>query len=151
MEYFLIVAKIGRLTILLLISSGEEEKELLKKASSLGYKICIGKSGTMESKEIIAAIETAAKREGIFNSGCYREEHAVYHTALNALKGLCRGEIGIGNFLRTIGVKFVVLRGPLDTTRSGLGEWISVGIYGMVGAPIKGFEHEAIGLEIKTI
>ena len=151
MEYSLIVAKIGRLTILLLISSGEEEKELLKKISSLGYKICVGKSGTMESSEIIAAIETTAKREGIFNAGCYREEHAVYHTALNALKGLCRGEIVIGNFLRTIGVKFVVLRGPLDTTRSGLGEWVSVGIYGMVGAPIKGFEHEAIGLDINTI
>ncbi|GAI18393.1 unnamed protein product, partial [marine sediment metagenome] len=30
-------------------------------------------------------------------------------------------------------------------------EWVSVGIYGMVGAPIKGFEHEAIGLDINTI
>jgi hut operon positive regulator len=151
MEYFLIVEKIGRLTISLLISSGEEEKELLKKASGLGYKICIGKAGTMESRELIAAIETTAKREGIFKAGCYREEHAVYHAALNALRGFCRGEIGIGNFLRTIGVKFVVLRGPIDTTRSDLGEWVSVGIYGMVGAPIKGFEHEAIGLEINNI
>ena len=151
MEYFLIVEKIGRLTISLLISSGEEEKELLKKASGLGYKICIGKAGTMESSELIAAIETTAKREGIFKAGCYREEHAVYHAALNALRGFCRGEIGIGNFLRTIGVKFVVLRGPIDTTRSDLGEWVSVGIYGMVGAPIKGFEHEAIGLEINNI
>jgi len=33
------VAKIGYLTISLLISSEEEEKELLKKISSLGYKI----------------------------------------------------------------------------------------------------------------
>lgn len=105
----------------------------------------------MDSKEIIAEIETTAKREGIFLVGCYREKHAVYHTALSALKGLCRGEIGIGNFLRTVGVKFVVLRGPMDTTRSDLGEWVSVGIYGMVGAPIKGFEHEAIGLDINTI
>jgi len=151
MEYFLIVEKIGRLTISLLISSGEEEKELLKKASGLGYKICMGKAGTMESSELIAAIETTAKREGIFKAGCYREEHAVYHAALNALRGFCRGEIGIGNFLRTIGVKFVVLRGPIDTTRSDLGEWVSVGIYGMIGAPIKGFEHEAIGLEINNI
>jgi hut operon positive regulator len=151
MEYFLIVEKIGRLTISLLISSGEEEKELLKKASGLGYKVCQGKAGTMESRELIAAIETTAKREGIFKAGCYREEHAVYHTTLNALRGFCRGEIGIGNFLRTIGVKFVVLRGPIDTTRSDLGEWVSVGIYGMVGAPIKGFEHEAIGLEINNI
>jgi hut operon positive regulator len=145
------LAKIGKLTILLLISTKEEEKELLKKVSNLGYKTCIGKAGTMDSKEIIAAIETTAKREGIFPVGCYREEHAVYHTILSALKGLCRGEIGIGNFLRTVGVKFVVLRGPMDTTRSDLGEWVSVGIYGMVGAPIKGFEHEAIGLDINTI
>jgi len=143
--------KIGKLTISLLISSEEEEKELLKKISSLGYKVCQGKAGTMDSKELIAAIETTAKREGIYQTGCYREEHALYHTTLNALKGLCRGEIGIGNFLRTIGVKFVVLRGPIDTTQSDLGEWVSVGIYGMIGAPIKGFEHEAIGLEINNI
>ena len=145
------MAKIGKLTILLLISSGEEEKELKKKVNSLGYKICIGKAGTMDSKEVIAAIETTAKREGIFRAGCYRDEHTLYHTSLNALKGLCRGEIGIGNFLRTVGVKFVILRGPMDNTRSDLGEWISVGIYGTIGAPIKGFEHEAIGLDINTI
>jgi len=145
------MAKIGYLTISLLIASEEEEKELLKKISNLGYKLCQGKTGTMDSKAIIAAIETTAKREGIFQTGCYREEHAVYHAALNALRGFCRGEIGIGNFLRTVGVKFVILRGPLDTTRSDLGEWVSVGIYGMVGAPIKGFEHEAIGLEINNI
>jgi len=145
------LAKIGKLTISLLISVEEEEKELLKKINSLGYKVCIGKAGTMESSELIAAIETTAKREGIFKAGCYREEHAVYHAALDALRGFCRGEIGIGNFLRTIGVKFVVLRGPLDTARSDLGEWVSVGIYGMVGAPIKGFEHEAIGLDINNI
>ncbi len=145
------MAKIGKLTILLLISSEQEEKELFKKISDSGYKVCQGKAGTMDSKELIAAIETTAKREGIYQTGCYREEHALYHTALNALRGFCRGEIGIGNFLRTVGVKFVVLRGPIDTSQSDLGEWISVGIYGTIGAPIKGFEHEAIGLEINNI
>lgn len=145
------MAKIGKLTILLLISSEDEEKDLIKKINGLGYKCCMGKAGTMDSKALIAAIETTAKREGIFPANSYREEHALYHTSLNALKGLCRGEIGIGNFLRTIGVKFVVLRGPLDTTKKDSGEWISVGIYGMIGAPIKGFEHEAIGLEINNI
>ncbi|MCZ2845720.1 MAG: transcriptional regulator, partial [Candidatus Bathyarchaeota archaeon] len=135
------------------VSSKEDEKTLLKKISTLGYKTCIGKAGTMDSKELIAAIETTAKREGIFLSDNYREEHVLYHTSLNALKGLCRGEIGIGNFLRTVGVKFAILRGPLDTERNdeALGEWISVGIFGMIGAPIKGFEHEAIGLEINSI
>ena len=105
----------------------------------------------MDSKELITAIETTTKREGIYQIDGYREEHTLYHTILNALKGLCRGEIGIGNFLRTRGVKFVVLRGPIDTRRIDLGEWVSVGIYGMIGAPIKGFEHEAIGLEINNI
>ena len=145
------MAKIGYLTISLLILEEEEEKNILKKIKSLGYKVCQGKVGTMESKAIIAAIETAAKREGIFHADNYREEHALYHTTLNALKGLCRGEIGIGDFLRTTGVKFVILKGPLDTTKNDLGEWVSVGIYGTIGAPIKGFEHEAIGLEINTI
>ncbi len=145
------MAKIGYLTISLLISEEEEEKNILEKIKSLGYKVCQGKFGTMESKAIIAAIETTAKREGIFSAGCYREEHSLYHTILSALRGLCRGEIGIGNFLRTIGIKFVVLRGPLDSASIDSGEWISVGIYGMIGAPIKGFEHEAIGLEINNI
>lgn len=145
------MAKIGYLTISLLILEGEEEKNILEKIKSLGYKVCQGKFGTMESKAIIAAIETTAKREGIFIAGCYREEHTLYHTILNALRGLCRGEIGIGNFLRTIGIKFVVLRGPLDSASIDSGEWISVGIYGMIGAPIKGFEHEAIGMEINNI
>ncbi len=148
------MAKIGKLTIQLLISSEEEEKELLKKITQLGYKYAIGKAGTMDSKAVIAAIETTAKREGIIiNSSTYREEHALYHTAINALRGLCRGEIGIGSLLRTVGVKFVILRGPMDTDNVGkdFGEWLSVGIYGMIGAPIKGFEHEAIGLEINDI
>ena len=146
------LAKIGRLTILLLIASAEEEQKMLKKILSLDYKACMGKAGTMNSKELIAAIETTAKREGIILPNSYREEHALYHTSLNALKGLCRGEIGIGNFLRTVGVKFVILRGSLNSKQKDeLGEWISVGIYGMIGAPIKGFEHEAIGLEINNI
>ena len=146
------MAKIGKLTILLLIATMEEEQKLLKRVFSLGYKACVGKTGTMNSQELIAAIETTAKREGIILPQSYREEHTLYHTSINALKGLCRGEIGIGNFLRTVGVKFVILRGPLDTMQNeALGEWISVGIYGMIGAPIKGFEHEAIGLEINNI
>jgi hut operon positive regulator len=145
------LAKIGKLTIQLVISSEEDEKELIKKITQLGYKYAIGKAGTMDSKAVIAAIETTAKREGMISKDNYREEHALYHSAINALRGLCRGEIGIGSLLRTVGVKFVILRGPMDTDKKDLGEWISVGIYGTIGAPIKGFEHEAIGLEINDI
>ena len=107
----------------------------------------------MDSKELITAIETTAKREGIFLSDNYREEHVLYHTSLNALKGLFWREIDIGNFLRTTGVKFAILRSHLDTKRNDevLGDWISVGIFSMMGAPIKRFEHETIGLEINSI
>lgn len=97
------MAKIGYLTISLLISS-EEEKELLKKVSNLGQKICMGKTETMDRREIIAAIETTTKREEIFRAGCYREEHAVHHTVLSTSKGLRKGEIGIGNLLKKAGV-----------------------------------------------
>ena len=62
------MAKIGKLTILLLISSENEEKELIKKINHLGYKLCIGKTGTMDSKDVLAAIETTAKREGVFSA-----------------------------------------------------------------------------------
>ena len=76
------MAKIGKLTIQLLISSEEEEKNLLEKVTQLGYKHAVGKAGTMDSKAVLAAIETTAKREGIIiNSSSYREEHALYHTA----------------------------------------------------------------------
>lgn len=140
--------KIGKLTISLLISSGLEEEKNLKKIKDLGYKVCVGKAGAMKSDIIIAAIETAARREAIYRKEIsYREEHALYHAIIEALKGLYRGEIG-GDLLRSVGIKFVILRGPLEISRNDLGEWISVGIYGTIGAPIKGFEHEAIGLGI---
>lgn len=130
------------------MSSGLEEEKNLKKIKDLGYKVCVGKAGAMKSDSIIAAIETAARREGIYHKGiCYREEHALYHAIIEALKGLYRGEVG-GDLVRSIGIKFVILRGPLEINRNDLGEWISVGIYGTIGAPIKGFEHEAIGLGI---
>ena len=143
--------KIGKLTISLLISSEDEEQDLIKKIINLGYKLCIGKVGTMDSKAILAAIETTAKRAKVISFDRYVEEHALYHTSINALKGLCRGEIGMGHLLRTVGVRFVVLRGLMQAGKQDSAEWISVGIYGMIGAPIKGFEHEAIGLDINNI
>jgi len=140
--------KIGKLTILLLMSSTLDEEKNLIMIKKLGYRICIGKAGSTKINTIIAAIETAARREGIYHKGiCYREEHALYHAIVEALKGLCRGEVG-GDLLRSIGIRFVILRGSLEVGRNDLGEWISVGIYGTIGAPIRGFEHEAIGLGI---
>jgi hut operon positive regulatory protein len=120
--------KIGKLTISLLISSGLEEEKNLKKIKDLGYKVMCRQSWCHENDIIIAAIETAARRELIYRKEIsYREEHALYHAIIEALKGLCRGEIG-GDLLKSIGIKFVILRGPLEINRNNLGEWMSVGI-----------------------
>jgi len=102
--------KIGKLTILLLMSSRLDEEKNLIMIKKLGYKICIGKAGSMKINTIIAAIETAARREGIYHKGiCYRGEHALYHAIVEALKGLCRGEVG-GDLLRSIRNKICYIK-----------------------------------------
>ncbi|OON42936.1 anti-terminator HutP, partial [Bacillus anthracis] len=38
---------------------------------------------------------------------------------------------------------------PYDGKKEG--EWVAVALYGTIGAPVKGSEHEAIGLGINHI
>jgi hut operon positive regulator len=52
--------------------------------------------------------------------------------------------------LRTAGLRFTILRGsPFENKAEG--EWIAVAVYGTIGAPVRGYEHEAIGLGINHI
>ena len=91
---------IGKTALLICISS-ESEEEMLRKTSSLnGYKVLKGRVGSMDSAKIFAAIETAAKKECLINAS-YREEHSLYHTVLEAYSSTCRGQVGLGNVLRT--------------------------------------------------
>lgn len=141
-------SKIGQIGISLALDF--YPKEDLDKIRNMGYSFCRGSVGTMDSQKIITAIETAAKREKIINSS-YREEHALFHAILEAITGICRGDIDIGNVMRTVGLSFAIVRGSISN-QSALGEsWIAVVLYGTIGAPIKGFEHETIGMGINHL
>ena len=141
---------IGKIASLLALASEKDEAEIFKIAREHGYKLHKGRVGSMDSAKIFAAVETAAKKENLIKDN-YREEHALYHSTLEAYTGICRGQVGLGNILRTAGLGFSVVRGsrmPGDKTD---GEWVAVVLYGSMGAPIKGYEHEVIGLGINPV
>lgn len=141
---------IGKTALLLCISS-ESEEEMIRKTSILnGYKVVKGRVGSMDSAKIFAAVETAAKKECLINAS-YRDEHSLYHTVLEAYSGICRGQVGLGNILRTAGLTFSIVRGPRILGDSSDGEWIAVALYGSMGAPVKGNEHEVMGMGINPI
>ncbi|MFB4472602.1 hut operon transcriptional regulator HutP [Oceanobacillus caeni] len=140
--------RIGQQAILLLLS--DDSTEHLAKLKQLNWKCCTGKVGSMDAHKIVAAIETAARKNEIIRSDVYRESHALYHAIIEALHGVTRGQVQIGAVLRTVGLSFAVLRGnPYDNKQEG--DWIAVSLYGTIGAPVKGSEHETIGLGINHI
>ncbi|RUL51900.1 MULTISPECIES: hut operon transcriptional regulator HutP [Lysinibacillus] len=140
--------RIGKHAILLLLS--DNSTEYLATLEQLNWKSCTGKVGAMDAHKVVAAIETAAKKSGVIHPDIYRESHALYHAIIEALNGVTRGQVQIGTVLRTVGLSFAVLRGnPYESEHEG--DWIAVSLYGTIGAPIKGSEHETIGLGINHI
>ena|SRR5579875_843369 len=143
--------QIGKAAMMLvLLGDGENRTSLLQSLDQNGYSVTLGKVGTMDSQKIVAAVETAAKKNGIISSELYREEHALYHAVMEALLGVGRGVVSFGSQLRTVGLRFSIVRGrPYESPAEG--EWLAVAFYGTIGAPIKGLEHEALGLGINHI
>jgi hut operon positive regulator len=141
---------LGRAAVFLVMFSGDEEEALMKRGQECGYKMCKGKVGSMDSAKIFSAIETAARREGLIDKR-YREEHALYHSVLEAYSGMCRGQDGLGSILRSAGLLFSIVRGYKVLGGEEDGEWIAVALYGNMGAPIRGFEHEVLGLGMNPI
>ncbi|ARK30857.1 hut operon transcriptional regulator HutP [Halalkalibacter krulwichiae] len=140
--------RIGRHAILLLLS--EDPLHQLSKLEKSNWKACLGKVGSMEAHKVVAAIETAAKKNQIIKTDVYRESHALYHAIIEALHGVTRGQVQLGSVHRTVGLTFAVLRGnPYENEHEG--DWLAVSLYGTIGAPVKGSEHEAIGLGINHI
>ncbi|CAG9620618.1 hut operon transcriptional regulator HutP [Sutcliffiella rhizosphaerae] len=139
--------RIGKHAILLAMSNEQEVSSL---TIPVQWKSCIGKVGSMDSQKVVAAIETAAKREGIIKTEGYRETHALYHAIMDALSGVTRGQVQLGAVMRTVGLRFAVVRGnPYEDVEEG--DWIAVALYGTIGAPVRGSEHETIGLGINHI
>jgi hut operon positive regulatory protein len=141
--------KIGKNAMLLLLLD-QEEGEWNRHFNELNWSYCTGKIGSMDSQKIVAAIETAAKRSDLVREDLYREMHALYHATMEALTGVTRGHTQIGEVLRTVGLRFSIVRGTPYVNEEE-GEWIAVALYGTIGAPIKGLEHETIGLGINHI
>jgi hut operon positive regulatory protein len=136
-------------TAILLAALTEEEMQLLNPALD-HVSFCQGKVGSMNMQKVISAVETAAKRHELINPGYYRETHALYHAIMEGMEGVTRGHLAIGDMSRTVGLRFAVVRGkPFED--DGEGEWIAVAFYGTIGAPIKGSEHETVGLGINHI
>ncbi|MGI6066646.1 MAG: HutP family protein [Bacillota bacterium] len=139
---------LGRLAILISILSEKEREKMMETGKQEGYRICTGKVGTMNAEKVISAVLTAAKRENLWDAESFREEHALYDATVEALSGICRGQLVLSEVQRTVGLFFTVVRGQMHHAR---GEWIAVCLYGTIGAPIRGFEHETIGLGINHI
>jgi hut operon positive regulator len=140
-------SRIGRNAILLAMSEEEEEAGLTAHLDALQWRYCKGKVGSMDLQKIVSSIETAAKRNRVVNGELYREMHALYHAIVEAMQGVTRGQVELGDLMRTVGLRFAVVRGtPYENEAEG--EWIAVALYGTIGAPIRGLEHETIGLGI---
>lgn len=140
---------IGKIALLLALSEGDME-DLKKYYENKNYLIYKGQAGSMDAKKIVAAIETAASREDMIREN-YHEEHALYHAIIEALSGYCRGQVMLGEVLRSAGLTFTIVRGTLVEDDPSSGNWIAVVLYGQIGSPRRGFEHEAIGMGIQPI
>ncbi len=137
---------IGKTAIMYVLADGALEEEIRINAEQKGFQLIKGRVGSMSTEKIFAAVETAAQREGLIGKDHYRDTHALYHAILEAFSGICRGQLGLGDILRTVGLMFAVVKGPRTSEQREDGEWLAVVLYGTIGAPIKGYEHETIGL-----
>ncbi len=143
--------QIGKAAMMLtFVNDSAAQTDLIKVLNQKGYLVVMGKVGSMDSQKVVAAVETAAKQNGIIDQELYREEHALYHAIMEALLGVGRGVVSFGAQLRTVGLTFAIVRGkPYESQEEG--EWLAVAFYGTIGAPIKGLEHEALGLGINHL
>jgi len=141
---------IGKIALYLALSQEGESEAIKADAIAKGYQVYKGRVGSMDSAKIFAAVETAAKKEGLIGKS-YREEHSVYHSVLEAYNGICRGQVGLGNMLRSAGLVFSIVKGPRIQGDAKDGDWLAIVLFGNMGAPIVGFEHEVIGLGVNPV
>lgn len=111
--------RIGRMAMLLALADENESPVL---SIPKGWKYCTGKVGSMNSQKVVAAMETAAKSNQVIETDVYRETHALYHAIMEALYGVTRGQIQLADVLRTVGLRFAIVRGrPYDGKKKANG------------------------------
>lgn len=90
--------KIGKFATLLAMLDEDEQQHysfMLEEVDT-----CTGKVGSMNMQKVISSVETAVKRNGLIEEGIYRETHALYHAIVEALEGVTRGQLAIGETMR---------------------------------------------------
>lgn len=141
--------QIGRIALRLALEKQQPGNTGLPQSSvPTGVQAQTGRVGTMKASDVISSILTAARRGGLVTDS-YRSEHALYAATTDAMHGICRGQIALGEIMRTAALRFAVVRGPGVTM--GDGDWIAVAIYGTIGSPTKGHEHEVAGLGLSPL
>ena len=103
------IISIGKLALQLAM---EDDASRVPAAASVGFRVVSGHVGSMALEKVIASIETAARREGLVRTQ-YPEDHALYHSILDALQGVGRGYLALGTIMRTAGLRFAIVRGRL--------------------------------------
>jgi hut operon positive regulator len=141
---------IGKAAMQVVLAEKPLRDELTLHLAGQGYRIATGQVGSMNLDRVVAAIETAAKRESVTRAD-YPEEHSLYHAIIDALQGVGRGPMALGTILRTVGLRFSIVRGPRVPGDPSTGDWVAVAIYGQIGGPQKGNEHECVGLGINHL
>lgn len=137
---------VGKTALLLSILKEDDDnsdhilRQLLKGTK---YKTVTGNVGAMSINKIIATIHTAAIRENIIDDSIVAN-HALYHATYECMLSLLRGQVILGELFRTAGLRYAVVVGNLTDAS----EWIAVAMYGTIGSPIKGNEHEGFGFGI---
>lgn len=135
--------------MLLAMADADEDEPIIAAARMKGYRVCAGRVGSMSLEKIVAAVETAARRE-ILDGRDVGLAHGLYHACYDCLLGALRGQLVLGTVLRTAALKFAVVLG--EGRGEGIsGRWIAVAMYGLIGAPIRGNEHELVGLGISHL
>ncbi|CAA7600221.1 Hut operon regulatory protein HutP [Acididesulfobacillus acetoxydans] len=143
---------LSKLALLLPLLQGHDwQKTVEEQLAGGGYRYTLGRVGAMDLMKVVAAVETAAKRNRLIDEEQYREVHALYHAIIEAIQGVGRGTMQFGEILRTVGLTFAVVRGPMFPQGAEPGDWIAVCLYGTIGAPRKGFEHEVLGFGINHV
>lgn len=143
---------IGKIAMMAtLLCDDDNAREITDAVRKRGYLIVTGKVGSMDPQKVVASIESAAKKSALVDAELYREQHALYHAIVEALFGISRGQISFGSVLRTVGLRFTVLRGLKSKGAFDEQDWIAVAAYGTMGAPVRGAEHEVMGFGMNHI
>src|SRR5690554_7541838 len=106
----LVGTDIGKTAVITAFVDEAKAAEVIRHARKKGYRLVRGAVGSMQGEKVVAALETAAKREGLIDSGLYREEHALYHAIVEAMQGIGRGQVLFREIHRTVGLTFVIAR-----------------------------------------